>query len=42
MGHAYKPLLDTFAEAEEMMAKEGLPTYGVEYAKEAVSVVRWS
>ncbi|XP_017239117.2 sesquiterpene synthase 2-like [Daucus carota subsp. sativus] len=35
MGHAYKPLLDTFAEAEEMMAKEGLPTYGVEYAKEA-------
>nr|K4L9M2.1 RecName: Full=Sesquiterpene synthase 1; AltName: Full=D-cadinene synthase STS1 [Thapsia garganica]AFV09098.1 sesquiterpene synthase 1 [Thapsia garganica] len=33
--HAYKPLLDTFAEAEEEMANEGLPTYGVDYAKEA-------
>nr|K4LMW2.1 RecName: Full=Sesquiterpene synthase 2; AltName: Full=Kunzeaol synthase STS2 [Thapsia garganica]AFV09099.1 sesquiterpene synthase 2 [Thapsia garganica] len=35
MRHAYKPLLDVFAEGEEEMAKEGLPTYGVDYAKEA-------
>lgn len=39
MRYAYKPLLDVFAEAEKEIAKEGLPTFGVDYAKDAVSTV---
>ncbi|WOG83243.1 hypothetical protein DCAR_0102418 [Daucus carota subsp. sativus] len=35
MRYAYKPLLDVFAEAEKEIAKEGLPTFGVDYAKDA-------
>ncbi|KAL1831183.1 hypothetical protein ACET3Z_000834 [Daucus carota] len=35
MRYAYKPLLDVFAEAEEEIAKEGLPTFGVDYAKDS-------
>ncbi|XP_017238376.1 sesquiterpene synthase 2-like [Daucus carota subsp. sativus] len=35
MQHVYKPLLDVFAEGEEVTAKQGLPTYRVDYAKKA-------
>ncbi|KAL1802473.1 hypothetical protein DCAR_0934040 [Daucus carota subsp. sativus] len=35
MRHCYQALLDVFSEAEEEMVKEGRPTYGFGYAKEA-------
>ena len=39
MRYCYQALLDVFSEAEEEMVKEGRPTYGFGYAKEAVRVL---